>query len=84
MKKIKVSTEHIVWDDFHIVKLVHLARKCKCSIDINADKKYINMKSVMDMMEFLDQMMLHRDLEICLDGNDESQAAIQIENYFTK
>ncbi|MCQ2492889.1 MAG: HPr family phosphocarrier protein [Lachnospiraceae bacterium] len=75
MKKINIAINPKEWDMFYVTKLVSHAGKCACNIDIISNKRYINMKSVIDMMAFREKIVYKKKLLICLDGIDEEEAA---------
>lgn len=75
MRKINIAINPKEWDMFYVTKLVSRMGKCACSVDILSNKRYINMKSVIDMMSLRERIVYKKKLTICLDGIDEEETA---------
>ncbi len=82
MINMNVSVKQRVWDEIRIVRLVNKVGKYKCDIDIILDKKYINVKNIKTMMEFLDEISMYKSFDISINGEEEEEAANVVKEYF--
>ncbi len=82
MKNVIVPVDQAKWNDFRIVRLVNGAHKIRSDMDVILDEYRMNMKSITLMMEFYERMVLYPEVTICLNGEDEEEAAAWVKSFF--